>query len=169
MPPTSAHGIICGSQSLESQLSPPSPDHRLRDIPETQAPGTPRLTRQRGNNKTYCENSIMKKTLIPFLCTILASAAIAADERATTTTTTTTTYGDGTISEYVPGKTFIVKEKSGPVTYRYGKKVTYVTRKGRELSDEDVRTRIKVGVPVHVYYDSEGQERVVNRVEVDGD
>ena len=110
----------------------------------------------------------MKKTLIPFLCTILASAAIAADEKSTTTTTTTT-YGDGTISEYVPGKTFIVKEKSGAVNYRYGKKVTYVTRHGRELSDEDVRTRVKIGLPVHVYYDTEGSDRVISRVEVEGD
>jgi hypothetical protein len=110
----------------------------------------------------------MKKTLIPFLCTIIASAAIAADvER--TTTTTTTTYGDGTISEYVPGKTFIVKEKSGPITYRYGKKVTYVTHGGRVLTDEDVRSRVRVGAPVHVYYDSEGGGRVISRVEVEGD
>lgn len=107
----------------------------------------------------------MKKTLIPFLCTVLASAAIAADvER---TTTTTTTYGDGTISEYSPGKTFIVKEKSGPVTYRYGKHVTYVTHDGRTLSDDDVRTRVKVGSRVHAYYDTEGHDRVVNRVEIE--
>lgn len=108
----------------------------------------------------------MKKTIIPFLCTVIASAAIAADvER--TTTTTTTTYGDGTITEYAPGKTFIVKEKSGPVNYRYGKKVVYVTRGGRTLTDADVQTRIKVGAPVHVYYDTEGQDRVISRVEVD--
>ena len=107
----------------------------------------------------------MNKTLIPFLCTILASAAIAADVEKTTTTTTT--YGDGTITEYAPGKTFIVKEKSGPVTYRYGKKITYVTRGGRTLSDADVHTRIKVGAPVHVYYDTEGSDRVISRVEVE--
>jgi len=108
----------------------------------------------------------MKKALIPFLCTIVASAAIAADvER--TTTTTTATYGDGTITEYAPGKTFIVKEKSGPVTYRYGKKVTYVTRSGKTLTDADVHTRVKVGTPVHVYYDSEGSDRVISRVELD--
>jgi len=107
----------------------------------------------------------MKKTLIPILCTILASAAIAADVETTTTTTTTT--GDGTITEYSPGKTFIVKESAGPVTYRYGKTVTYVTRSGRTLSDEDVRTRIKVGLPVRVHYITEGGNRVVSRVEVD--
>lgn len=110
----------------------------------------------------------MNKTIIPFLCTIIASAAIAADvER--TTTTTTTTYGDGTITEYAPGKTFIVKEKSGPVTYRYGKTVKYVTRGGRVLTDADVTTRVKVGAPVHVYYDTDGDARVISRVEVEGD
>lgn len=108
----------------------------------------------------------MKKTLIPFLLTVLASAAIAADVEKTTTTTTTT-YGDGTITEYAPGKTFIVKEKSGPTNYRYGKSVTYVTRGGKTLTEEDVRTRIKVGVPVHVYYDTEGSDRVISRVEIE--
>jgi hypothetical protein len=107
----------------------------------------------------------MKKTLLSFLCTVLASAAIAADVE--TTTTTTTTYGDGTITEYAPGKTFIVKESAGPITYRYGEKVTYVTRGGHALSDEDVRTRIKIGLPVRVHYVTEGGNRVIHRVEVD--
>jgi hypothetical protein len=109
----------------------------------------------------------MKKLLLPLLA-LCASAAIAADV-AETTTTTTTTYGDGTISEYVPGKTFIVKEKSGPVTYHYGKKVAYVTKSGKVLTEDDVRTRIKVGIPVHVHYGTEGENRVIDRVEVDGD
>ena len=110
----------------------------------------------------------MKKTLIPFLCTILASAAIAADVEKTTTTTTTT-YGDGTITEYAPGKTFIVKEKSGPTNYRYGKTVTYVTKSGRTLDEDTVRTRIKVGIPVHVHYTGEGENLLVDRVILDED
>ena len=64
----------------------------------------------------------MKKILIPILA-LCASAAIAADVVEKTTTITTTT-GNGTITEYVAGKTFIVKETSGPMAYRYGKKVT---------------------------------------------
>ena len=106
----------------------------------------------------------MKKILLP-LISLCASAALAAD----VVETTTTTYGDGTISEYVPGQTFIVKESSGPVTYRYGKTVTYVTKKGRKLKEDELRDRIKVGAPVHVYYDRDGDARVINRVEVDGD
>lgn len=108
----------------------------------------------------------MKKIIIPILA-LCASAAIAADEVSTTTTKTTTSRG--TISEYTPGTTFIVKETSGPVTYRYGKAVTYVTKSGKTLTEADVKTRIKVGVPISVHYATEGEHRVVNRVELDED
>ena len=108
----------------------------------------------------------MKKCLIPILA-LFTSAVIAADVTETTTTKTTTS--TGTLSEYEPTKTFIVKEKSGPVTYRYGKTVSYVTKKGRVLKEDEVRTRIKVGVPVSVHYVTEGDNRVINRVEVDDD
>ena len=67
---------------------------------------------------------------------LCASAALAADVTETTTTKTTTS--TGMLSEYVPSKTFIVKETSGPVTYRYGKKVTYVTKSGKTLTEDDV-------------------------------
>lgn len=107
----------------------------------------------------------MKKFLIPLACGILSASVIAAEE--TTTTTTRTTTSTGTISEYAPGSTFIVKETAGPVKYRYGKKVTYVTKSGKTLSDADVRTRIKVGAPVSVQYTSEGEDRVISRVEID--
>src|SRR5438309_2191497 len=108
----------------------------------------------------------MKKIIIPILA-LCASAAIAADTVESTTTTTKTTTSTGTITEYAPGKTFIVRESSGPVTYRYGEKVAYVTRSGRALSDEDVRTRIKIGLPVSVHYVTEGQNRIIHRVEID--
>jgi hypothetical protein len=85
----------------------------------------------------------------------------------TTTTTTSTTTSTGTISEYTPGSTFVVKETGGPVKYRYGKKVTYVTKSGKTLSDADVRTRIKVGAPVSVHYSTEGEDRVISKVEID--
>lgn len=105
----------------------------------------------------------MKKIIIPIIA-LCASAAFAADVVETTTTTTT---GAGTITEYSPGTTFIVKETTGPVTYGYGKTVTYVTRTGKTLSDEDVRTRIKVGAPVTVHYTRDGERRVISRVVID--
>ena len=107
------------------------------------------------------------KRIILTLIAVAGSVAIAADVTETTTTTTKTTVGTGTVTEYVPSKTFIVKETSGPVTYRYGKKVTYVTKSGKILTDDDVRTRIKVGIPVSVQYATEGDTRIINRVEIE--
>jgi hypothetical protein len=104
----------------------------------------------------------MKTTILSVACALVVSGAFAEDKVVTTTTTTT-----GTIERYEPGTTFIVKETTGPVTYRYGKKVTYVTKKGTVLTDADVKTRIKVGVPVTVHYATEGEARVVNRIEID--
>lgn len=107
----------------------------------------------------------MKKTILSLM--LAAATSVAMAQTSTTTTSTTTTTGTGTITEYSPGQTFIVKESSGPVTYRYGKSVTYVTKSGKTLKDDEVRTRIKVGSPVSVHYSTEGDARVISRVEID--
>jgi ATP-dependent phosphoenolpyruvate carboxykinase len=120
----------------------------------------------REQQQNHNESQNMKKTLFSLTCAMLASAALAVDET-TTTSTTTTTSSTGTISEYTPGSTFVIKETSGPVKYRYGKSVTYVTKKGKTLSEDEVRTRIKVGIPVSVRYATEGTDRVISRVEVE--
>lgn len=86
-----------------------------------------------------------------------------------TTTTTTTTDANGTITDYTPGSAIVLKETSGPVRYRFGKTVTYVTRSGRVLDPDVVRTRVKVGVPVHVHYSGTGDNMLVDRVIVDED
>ena len=86
-----------------------------------------------------------------------------------TTTTTTTTAGSGTITEYAPGSAIALRETSGPVRYRFGKTVTYVTRSGRVLDENTVRTRIRVGVPVRVHYVGTGENRVVDRVILEQD
>ena len=75
--------------------------------------------------------------------------------------------GSGTITEYTPGSAFMVKESAGPVTYRYGENITYVTRSGTALTEEQVRTHVKVGAPVRVQYSTEGEDRILNRVEID--
>jgi hypothetical protein len=90
-------------------------------------------------------------------------------QQQTATTTTTTTEGTGTITEYTPGSAIVLKESSGPVRYRFGKTVTYVTRSGRVLDENTVRTRIKVGVPVRVHYTGTGPNMVVDRVILDED
>jgi hypothetical protein len=107
----------------------------------------------------------MKTILLALAFATFGTVAAFADDK--TVTTTTTTYGSGTITEYTPGTTIVVKETAGPVSYKYGEKVTYVTKSGKVLTDADVKTRIKVGAPVRVYYAGEGEARVVNKVEID--
>jgi len=87
----------------------------------------------------------------------------------TTAQTTSTTDATGTITEYTPGSAIVLKESSGPVSYRFGKTVTYATRSGRVLDENTVRTRIKVGVPVRVHYVGTGTNMMVDRVILDQD
>ena len=84
-----------------------------------------------------------------------------------TTTTTKTTTATGTITEYAPGKTIIVKEESGPRTYTIGNKVVYVTKAGVAIPEAEVQARMRVGAHVHVHYLKDGEGMTVNRVIVD--
>jgi hypothetical protein len=108
----------------------------------------------------------MKKLL--FSIALAAVAPLVWGQTSSTTTTTTTT-GGGTITEFTPGSAIVLKESSGPRHYRFGEKVVYVTKSGRVLDEDMVRTRIKVGIPVHVQFTGEGDNMVVNRVVLDED
>jgi hypothetical protein len=109
----------------------------------------------------------MKKILLSIALAFVAPFAWA--QVSETTTTTTTTDANGTITEYTPDSAIVLRENSGPVRYRFGKTVTYVTRSGRVLDAETVRTRVKVGIPVRVHYSGTGDNMVVDRVIVDED
>ena len=109
----------------------------------------------------------MKKTLISLVLAVVAPFAWA--QVSETTTTTTTTEGNGTITEYTPGSVIVLKETSGPRTYHFGKTVTYVTRSGKVLDEDTVRTRVKVGIPVRVHYVGTGENVMVDRVTLDED
>ena len=108
----------------------------------------------------------MKKVALSIALALVAPFAWA---QVSETTTTTTTDANGTITEYTPGSAIVLRETSGPVRYRFGKTVTYVTRGGRTLDEDAVRTRIKVGIPVRVHYVRTGPDMVVDRVIVDQD
>ena len=108
----------------------------------------------------------LKKTLLGIACAIVTPVVFAQTETTTTTTTRTST---GTITEYSPGSAFVVKETSGPVSYRYGETITYVTRSGKTLTDDEVRTRVKVGIPVKVQFSTEGEDRIIDRIKIDDD
>src|SRR6266487_1361611 len=102
----------------------------------------------------------MKKVILSMA---LAVAAPFAWAQVTETTTTTTTEGSGTITELRPGGTIVLKESAGPRQYRFGKRVVYVTRSGRELDAATVKSKITVGALVRVHYVTEGGNMVVDR------
>ena len=108
----------------------------------------------------------MKKVLLSMAFAVAAPFAWA---QVSETTTTTTTEGSGTITTYTPGTSIVLKETSGPKTYRFGKTVTYVTRSGKTLDEDTVKTRVRVGVPVRVHYVGEGDNMLVDRVILDED
>ncbi len=110
----------------------------------------------------------MKKMLLSIALAFVAPFAWGQVSQETTTTTTTTE-GNGTITEYTPGSAIVLRESTGPVRYRFGKTVTYVTRSGRVLDETTVRTRIKVGVPVRVHYVGTAPDMMVDRVIRDED
>jgi hypothetical protein len=109
----------------------------------------------------------VKKTILSIALAVVAPFAWA--QTSSTTTTTTTTEGGGTITEYTPGSVITLKETSGPRHYKFGKKVVYVTKNGKELDETTVKTRIKLGIPVHVHYTTEGDGMLVDRVILDED
>src|SRR5207253_4946768 len=108
----------------------------------------------------------MRKMLLTIALAVVAPFAWG---QVSETTTTTTTEGTGTITEYSPGSSIVLKESSGPRHYRFGKTVTYVTRSGKVLDEDVVRTRVKVGVPVRVHYSGTGDSMMVDRVILDED
>ena len=109
----------------------------------------------------------MKKAVLSIVLALAAPFAWA--QVSETTTTTTTTDANGTITEYTPGSAIVLKETSGPVRYRFGNTVTYVTRSGEVLDPDVVKTRVKVGVPVRVHYTGTGDSMMVDRVILDED
>jgi hypothetical protein len=126
--------------------------------------GTERAYHRRDSTR---KGENMKKILLSVVLAIVAPFAWA--QVSETTTTTTTTEGTGTITEYTPGSAIVLKETSGPVRYRFGNTVTYVTRGGRVLDEDTVRTRVRVGIPVRVHYVGTGENMVVDRVILDED
>jgi ABC-type Fe3+-hydroxamate transport system substrate-binding protein len=121
----------------------------------------------------------MKKTTITLACALIAPLAFAQTSSTTTQstgtnpvtgtseTTTTTTSTDGTVTTFEPGKTIVVRTTTAadPISYALGKTVHYMNKAGREIE----ASMIRPGARVHVYYDSNGDAHVVNRVVVDQD
>lgn len=108
----------------------------------------------------------MKKSLLILVCAFFTSVVFADIEAKAVTTTVTS---NGTITEYTPATTFVVKETTGPVMYRYGDNVLYTTSSGRILTSDELKTRIRIGIPVTVHYMRQGDTRMLSRVVVEDD
>ena len=109
----------------------------------------------------------MKKVILSIALAV--AAPFAWGQVSETTTTTTTTEASGTITEFSPGSSIVLKETSGPRHYHFGKSVVYVTRSGKVLDEATVKTRVRVGIPVRVHYMGEGENMLVDRVILDED
>ena len=78
-------------------------------------------------------------------------------------TTVTTTENAGTISEVSPDTLVIRSEtSSSPMHYSHTKKTTYVDERGMPVSMKTVKS----GLPVTVYYTTEGSKMVADKVVV---
>jgi hypothetical protein len=121
----------------------------------------------RGNSTTEAN---MNKSMITLACAMIAPIAFAQTSTTTTeqtttavpTTTreTTTTYSDGTVTTYEPGKTIVVKDERGPVSFALGTAARVVDGAGKIVT-----APLRSGQKVRVYY--KGPERVVERVQVE--
>ena len=78
------------------------------------------------------------------------------------TTTETTTYSTGTVTTYEPGKTIVVKSEQGPISFALGTAARIVDGAGKIVT-----APLRSGQKVKVYYTGTGEQRVVERVQVE--
>lgn len=84
----------------------------------------------------------------------------------TETTTNTTTDNMGTVTEFTPGETMILKtEAAEPVHYKFSKTVTYVTTDGTVVK----ASKIVKDSKVRVHYVKDGDNMVVDKVTLTSD
>jgi len=95
-----------------------------------------------------------------------SSTTVATGAGGTTQTTTTTTETTGTVTEYTPDQTLVLKtEAEQPLRYKFSKKVTYVTADGRVIEPSKIRKDSKV----RVHYVKDGDDMLVDKVIVTQD
>jgi hypothetical protein len=118
----------------------------------------------------------MKKLLFSLSCALALTGSLAYAQTSSSSTTstttsdgvnqrteTTTTESVGTITEYTPGASIILRtEAAEPVHYKFSKSVTYVTPDGKVIEASKVRKNSKV----RVHYSKEGSDMLVDKVVV---
>src|SRR5262249_25769741 len=130
------------------------------------------------NNEKKAGSHMMKKTIVALACCALlaplasAQTGLKATRQGTTTTEPITVTGtiikmtteEGAAANYQPFKTLVVREDSS------NQPGTYVIRGSGHVMNkagEPIRTAIKPGTRVRVYYTNIGNSRVVDHVMVE--
>ena len=112
----------------------------------------------------------MKKTIVVLACCALFAPLAFAQTKTTTTTETITVTGrivtesqDGAAANYQPARTLVIREDSS------NKAGSYVLNGPGNIVDkrgDAVKTAVKPGTRVRVYYTNVGDQRVIDHVVV---
>jgi hypothetical protein len=95
-----------------------------------------------------------------------SSTTVATGSTGTTETTTMTTESFGTVTDFTPGQTIVLKTEAGePAHYKFSKTVTYQTADGRVIEASKIRKDSKV----RVHYVKDGDDLLVDKVIVTKD
>lgn len=97
----------------------------------------------------------------------LGSISVSVNAQSTSPTKeASVTTAKGALAVYRPGKTLVLQDANGmTTTYSYdGQGVVYVDPAGSELSADQVKARMKAGLPVQLEYVSQGDIRMIRRV-----
>jgi hypothetical protein len=99
--------------------------------------------------------------LVVFAQTTTSSTKVARQPNGVTKTTTTTTESFGTVTEFTPGDSLILKtEAAEPMHYTFSKNVEYVNAHGKVIEASKIRKDSKV----HVHFVKQGNDMVVDKV-----
>ena len=127
----------------------------------------------------HCSNSVIRKLVsmiksivsiafataligsVAFAQTSTSSTKVATQPNGMTQTTTTTTESFGTVTEFTPGDSLILKtEAAEPMHCKIGQTVTYVNAHGKVIEPSKIRKDSKV----HVHYVRQGDDMVIDKV-----
>ena len=99
--------------------------------------------------------------LVAYGQTSTSSTTVATGTNGVTETTTTTTESTGTVTEFTPGDSLILKtEATEPMHYTFSKDVTYVNAHGKVIEASKIRKDSKV----RVHYIKDGDDMLVDKV-----
>lgn len=110
----------------------------------------------------------MKALLLTAAAVLMALGSISVSVNAQSTGPTkasTVTTAKGALDVYQPGKTLVLKDVNGVTTsYTYGEEVVYVDPAGKVLSTDQVKARMRAGLPIRLEFVPQGDARVIRRV-----